>query len=153
MVLSGCSEPAPRVPMEVADVGTLVATAGTVTGSSLTLRVTVSTAGQRVATERCWYLSEFDREGSRLGTVSACHRGDVVAASYVLGATVVVTTCTGPSVAVGHHAGSVDIDEPAVAGIILVPDHVTNGPPSTVVTSCRDATGSLEPAVSIPISA
>ncbi len=151
LVLSGCSDPAPRVAIDVRDVGTLVSAVDTVNGGSLTLRVSVSMAAQAVPWERCWYLTEFDREGSMLGTVSACHRGEVVAASYVLGATVVVTTCSGPAVAVGPDASHVDTDEPAVAGIILVPAQVTNERASTVVTACRGERGELEPPVSIPI--
>jgi hypothetical protein len=145
MVLSACSDPAPRVAADAGGVGALVSAAGTVNGGSLTLRVSVTTAAP---TERCWHLTEFDREGIRLGTVSACHRGEVVAASYVLGATVVVTTCSGPAVSVGPDATHVDTQEPAVAGIILVPVQVTNERASTVTTACRGESGELGPPAS-----
>jgi hypothetical protein len=133
-------------------VGTEVGRTETADGRSVTLSVSdeapPSSKGNQ--SNRCWHVTESEN-GRVLGSTSACHGPGAVSATYVMGATVVVTTCASTLVAVGADPQHVQTRVSARYGMLLVPHSVAPSKVDSVAVACLAPDGSQQNATVIPV--
>ncbi len=123
-------------------------------GHSLTLRITEDEFDQldgAAVRNRCWALSESDPDGTIVQTIGACTRGDDVATHVGVDATVLLTSCSSTSIAVGPSAEALTAEFPALSGVVLIPAAISDGQADSIAYACVDADGARPPVVVVDL--